>query len=191
MVFVLELRDFFRIFANGMFRCRLNSREEGIHLIRYKYYFLLMGTFFFWMVAAAVLAIVEVLTLWIWSICVAAGAVVAGIVSLSGCSFPVQLITLALGSLIFFLVFGRMLQRWHERRASRHKGYFATNMDELMGRRTVVTEATTPRAPARVRIDGDNWQVRTSDSRPLSEGEEIEITGYDSIVLICRPVGSK
>ena len=146
-----------------------------------------MTSFLIWATLSAILAIIEVLTLWIWSICLAAGALAAGVASLCGASLAIQTVCAALGALAFFLAFGKTFQRMHERR-HRRQGSFDTNMDELKGRRAIVIESTTPRAPARVRIDGDNWQVRLQDGRPLREGDEVEIIGYESIVLVAGQI---
>lgn len=147
-----------------------------------------MDPFFIWLIAAAVFVIIELLSLWVWSICVGAGCLVAAIASLLGADLAWQIVCVAAGSLIFFICFGKALERTY-RRHGRHTGHNDTNMDDLKGREAIVIESTTPRAPARVRIDGDNWQVITADGHPLHEGQKIRITGYDSIILSAVPVG--
>ena len=51
-----------------------------------------------------------------------------------------------------------------------------------------MTHAIRPGHLGRARIDGDNWQVRLQDGRPLREGDEVEIIGYESIVLVAVPI---
>lgn len=138
--------------------------------------------FFFWLILAVIAIIVEVMTLWVWSICLAFGAGVAAIAACYDTSFPVQIILAAGGMLIFFMAFGRFFAALYNRHR-RHGQEFDSNMDEIIGRRAVVTDSSTPRALARVRIDGDNWQVELTDGKPLQSGDEIEIVGYDSIIL--------
>lgn len=143
-----------------------------------------------WIIIAVILTLVEVLTLWIWSICIAAGALLAAVAALLGCSLAVQLIIIAIGAVAFFVCFGKMLQRMHERRHSRHGDLFNSNMDALKGRRALVTESTTDHQHARVRIDGDNWQVMLQNHRKLHRNDEIEIVDHDSIVLIANLISS-
>ncbi len=139
-----------------------------------------------WTIIAVVLTLVEVLTLWIWSICIAAGALLAAVAAAMGFSLAVQIIIIAIGAVVFFLCFGKMLQKWHERRHSRHGDMFNSNMDSLKGRRALVVESTTEHQHARVRIDGDNWQVMLQNHEKLRRNDEIEIVGHDSIVLIAN-----
>lgn len=139
-----------------------------------------------WGIIAVILTLVEVLTLWIWSICIAAGALLAAVAAACGFSLATQIIITAVGGLLFFLCFGNMLQRMHSRRHSRHGDVFNSNMDALKGRRALVTQSTTEHQHARVRIDGDNWQVMLQNHEKLFRNDEIEIVGHDSIVLIAN-----
>lgn len=62
-------------------------------------------------------------------------------------------------------------------------------MDALEGRRATVTHAIRPGQLGRARIDGDNWQVRAPGvDREIRAGEEVSVTGYDSIILTVTPL---
>lgn len=146
-----------------------------------------MDPFFMWLILAAVFTIFELLTLWIWSICLAAGCLAGAVAALCDANPAWQIVCTAIGALVFFICFGKALQRAYDRRR-KHHGHPDNNMDELKGREAVVIESATERAPARVRIDGDNWQVVATDGRPLHEGQRVKVTGYDSIILTAVPV---
>ena len=139
-----------------------------------------------WAIIAACLTIVEILTMWIWSICIAAGALLAALASLAGVSLAGQIITLAVGGVLFFLCFGKLIQRMYANRSNRHGENFNSNMDALKGRRALVIQSTSGHQHARVRIDGDNWQVMLQNHEDLHRNDEIEIVGHDSIVLIAN-----
>ncbi len=73
-----------------------------------------MTSFLIWATLSAILAIIEVLTLWIWSICLAAGALAAGVASLCGASLAIQTVCAALG-------------HWHSSLPSERRSNVCTN----------------------------------------------------------------
>ena len=72
----------------------------------------------------------------------------------------------------------------------KRRGYDSrTGMDALLGRKAVVTHEIRPGELGRARIDGDNWQVRAPGVRTvIRHGEEVSVTGYDSIILTVEPL---
>ena len=68
-----------------------------------------------------------------------------------------------------------------------HRGsqHAVTGMDALIGRtgRVIISDR------ARMRIDGDTWEVRPAKEETLlSPDQEVRVVGYDSIVLSVEPV---
>lgn len=140
-----------------------------------------MEAWIIWLIAAAFLIVVEVLTLSMWALCLSLGSIAAMAVALCGYGIAGQVVALTLMSLVAWLALLPMFRRWHaktDNRASR------TGMDALLGRRAIVTGEIRPGELGRVRIDGDSWQVRApSVSGTVARGTEVVVTAYDSIIL--------
>ena len=57
-------------------------------------------------------------------------------------------------------------------------------MGALIGRTAIVTERINGSAvQGRVKLDGDNWQAVCLDTVAAEPGDEVEIVGYNSIIL--------
>lgn len=134
-----------------------------------------------WIIAAAVLLIIEVMTQMMWALCLAIGAFAAFICALAGLDITWQVVALGAGSVIGYI----LLLPWFKRRYMKaHDHQARTGMDALLGRRAVVTEAIRPGHLGRARIDGDNWQVTAPDvDHEIKAGSEVVVTAYDSIIL--------
>lgn len=149
-----------------------------------------MEAWIIWLIVAAVLATIEVLTQMIWTLCLAAGCIFAMAASILGVTLEWQLVVLAAASVLAFLTFMPWFKKWHEGRTRREKRDDRTGMDALLGRRAVVIEEIRPGSLGRARIDGDNWQVRSTSSHGIiRKGEEVVVTSYDSIVLDVAAIG--
>lgn len=62
-------------------------------------------------------------------------------------------------------------------------------MDALLGRKAIISEEITPERLGRARIDGDNWQVKsTGEPKTIKRGTEVVVIGYDSIILEVKPI---
>ncbi|MDE6051485.1 MAG: NfeD family protein, partial [Paramuribaculum sp.] len=117
------------------------------------------------------------------ALCMAMGTFAAFIASLCGASFEWQLIVLAAATVATLPVFPRLIKRY---RLHLSDGNESSNMEALIGRKATVWQGQSGPVAARVKIDGDNWQAVSTDGRPLSTGEEIEVVDYDSIILKVR-----
>ncbi|MCM1318870.1 MAG: NfeD family protein [Muribaculaceae bacterium] len=138
-----------------------------------------------WIIVAIVLAIVEVLTQMMWALCLTIGALGAMICSL--CDVPIawQIVVLAVLAIIAYAALLPFFKRWHNKSDRRQ---IRTGMDALLGRRAIVTQAIEPERMGRVRIDGDNWQVKApgvSDIIPV--GDEVVVNAYESNILTVEP----
>lgn len=147
-----------------------------------------MDSWIIWLIVAALLIIVEVLTQMVWTLCLAIGCIVALLLSLSGIDAIWQIVTMAAASVVAFLWLMPVFQKWHEESRKREKRDDRTGMDALLGRHAIVTEEIQPGKLGRARIDGDNWQVRSSDTQTIKCGSEVVVTSYDSIVLHVQPL---
>ena len=148
-----------------------------------------MEIWIIWLIAAALLAIAEVLTQSIWTLCLAIGCAAGLVCSLCGVPAAWQIAATAIASVAAYFI----LLPWFKRRMTieeKRRGYDSrTGMDALLGRKAVVTHEIRPGELGRARIDGDNWQVRAPGVRTvISHGEEVSVTGYDSIILTVEPL---
>jgi membrane protein implicated in regulation of membrane protease activity len=145
-----------------------------------------MELWIFWLIAFLLLAVVEVMTQWLTTFCFAVGSLVALLLSLFGVSPLYQLLALGIVALIAFVLFAPYFQRLHERKGKASKGQ--SNMDALIGRRATVVEDIVTDGIGRVKIDGDNWQAKSTDRAAIVRNAQVEIVNYDSIVLIVKQV---
>lgn len=148
-----------------------------------------MEAWIIWLIVAAVLVIVEVLSQMVWTLCLAVGCVCALVASLIGVESVWQVFTMAIASVAAFLLLMPVFKKWHERNHRRIDRDDRTGMDALLGRRAVVIEPIRPGRLGRARIDGDNWQVKASISDGVIErGAEVVVTSYESIILHVEPI---
>lgn len=143
-----------------------------------------MEAWIIWLIIAAALVIIEVLSQMIWTLCLAVGCLCGLVASLLGVDAIWQIVIMAVGSVAAFLLLMPVFKKWHDRSHRKGDRDDRTGMDALLGRKAVVTETVYPGKLGRVRIDGDNWQVKTSeDAKPIECGAEVVVTSYDSIIL--------
>lgn len=138
-----------------------------------------MDAWLIWLIIAAVLVLIELLTYMVASFCLAVGCLFAMAASLIGGGIEWQLGTLIIGTIVAFMVFAPIMRR-------RHKGtpaYLNSNMDALIGREVRVAEDIPAGGIGRVRIDGDSWQAQSADCREIAAGERVRVLSYDSIIL--------
>ena len=65
---------------------------------------------------------------------------------------------------------------------------YVTNIDALVGKEVISNCDSDENGLSRVKIDGDNWQIRRENRDQIMKGERLVVTGYDSIVLIVENV---
>lgn len=141
-----------------------------------------------WLIATAVLLIVELLTGLVATLCVAVGCLLAFMVDLMGFGFEVQVGAMAAGVILAFVFLVPFINRIKGNRKSKRQDY-NSNMEALIGREGFLSSSI----PAdgglgRMRIDGDHWQVRSASGQGVAHGTKVRVTGYDSIILTVKPV---
>lgn len=148
-----------------------------------------MALWTIWLIAAALLIVIEICTQMMWALCLAVGALAAMGCALLGAGIEWQASGLVVFSLAAYLLLLPPFRRWHARRSER---IARTGMDALLGRRAIVTHEILPDRLGRARIDGDNWQVRAPGVKAsIPRGTEVSVTGYDSIILTVEPLENK
>lgn len=147
-----------------------------------------MEMWIIWLIVAAALVITEVLTQMIWTLCLAIGCIGALVASLFGASIVWQIVIMAIVSVVAFVWLIPVFKRWHEESNRKERRDDRTGMDALLGRKAIVTEEIRPGQLGRARIDGDNWQVKSSVDETIKNGSEVVVTSYDSIILHVKPM---
>lgn len=145
-----------------------------------------MEAWLVWLIVAAILIVIEVLTQMMWAMCLATGALAAMVCALCGLGFVAQISVLAATGIVVYLALLPLFNRIHARSSERKA---RTGMDALLGRRATVTHAIHPGRLGRARIDGDNWQVKAPGvSHTIPVGSEVVVTSYDSIILTVEEI---
>jgi membrane protein implicated in regulation of membrane protease activity len=134
-----------------------------------------------WLIVAAILLIIELLSGIVATLCLAVGCLVATVAAAVGASLAVQLALMSVGIILAFIFIAPAVRRL---RLQHQSPSCNSNMDALIGREAIVTQAYQDEsALGRARIDGDNWQVRSADGTPIAEGTHVRVTAYNSIIL--------
>ena len=140
-----------------------------------------MEVWIIWLIVAALLVILEVLTQMLWALCLGAGALVAMAASLAGAGMVWQIVIMAVAAIVFYCIAFPLFRKYHNKRTAETA---RTGMDALLGRRVIVTSHIAPGGVGRARIDGDNWQVVAPKAKEaVPAGTEVVVTGYHSIIL--------
>jgi membrane protein implicated in regulation of membrane protease activity len=132
-----------------------------------------------WLSLIIILAILELITQWLTIGCI--GALLTNLV---GGSLTVQLIVLAVVTLLTLIIAGPRFKARYAR-----QGQIAatqSNMEALRGRQAVVTERISSDHPGRVKLDGDCWQALSQYGSSFEVGQNVEIVGYESIILFVK-----
>ncbi len=148
-----------------------------------------MEPWIIWIIAAAALLIIEILSQMVWTLCLSAGSLAGMTAALAGAAPLWQAVAMAVTAVATYIVIIPWYRRWHESVIARSGHQSRTGMDALLGRRATVTQEIKPGELGRARIDGDNWQVRAPGIHTtITRGEEVIVNSYDSIILnVSRP----
>jgi membrane protein implicated in regulation of membrane protease activity len=132
---------------------------------------------FVWLIAAALLYVVEGLTFNLVTVWFAVGCTAALLVSFFTGSFTAQFTVFILFSILCLLALRPLVQKL-KRPAT------ATNGDRNIGRTATVVTPVSPQQSGRVRLDGVEWNARSNDGRTLQPGEICRIVAMQSTLLI-------
>ncbi|MBW4081119.1 NfeD family protein [Paenibacillus sp. S150] len=135
-----------------------------------------MVVWVFWLIAAGVLFVVEMMTLTFYLLWLSIGALVAGLVSLL---LPdAILLQVVAGSLVALglTVFSKPLVA----RFRSSKGFKDTGT-EIVGRQGLVVEPIEPGRYGQVKIGGDTWSATSIE--PLGKDEVVKVVGRSSTII--------
>lgn len=141
--------------------------------------------YWLWWVAAAILfALIEVVTLTFVLLMLAGGALVAAVVAAYDTPFWVQVLVFAAVSVILLLTVRRTL--WHRFRERTPKTL--TNADALVGREAVSVVAVT-QTDGRVKLTGEVWSARVPAGAPVvPAGERVRVVRIEGAIAVVEPL---
>lgn len=132
-----------------------------------------------WLIITVILIAVEIVTLGVTSIWFAGGALIAGLISLTGVHWLVQILVFAVVSTILF-VFTRPI-------ATKHfmKNIEKTNVDSLIGKEGVVKQdIDNIEAKGVVKLNGMDWTARSVDGTKIPAGDKVLVDSIDGVKLM-------
>jgi len=148
----------------------------------------IMDEKFMWLVAAFALFIFEILTPGVFFFaCIGVGALAAFFVSLvvpGGNGLVIWATFFAVSVLSIYFIRPVAKKYINSRRGDEKK----SNIDALIGRRTLLIEKSSPieGKMGLVKIDGEYWKV--SSEEVLPEGENVEVVAVEGTHLVVRKV---
>lgn len=135
-----------------------------------------------WLAIVIVLLVIEIATLGLTTIWFAGGALVACIAALLHANIWVQI--------VLFLVVSVLLLFFTRPLAIRYmnKDRMKTNVDSMVGKEAVVTEAIDNlKAQGVVQVNGLEWTARSEESQEvIPKGAIVEVGRVDGVKLIVR-----
>lgn len=137
--------------------------------------------FWFWLIAAIVLAIVEAATATLVTIWFAGGAFLAMLCAWAGFGYGVQLAVFVISSMILLLL-TRPLANKLTRRDNQ-----PTNADRIIGQRGVVTETIDQlNATGRISVMGQSWAAVSEDGSIIEPETKIMITDIRGVKAVVK-----
>ena len=137
-----------------------------------------------WVIAALVLIIIEIFTSGFAIACLSIGCLLSAIGAYLELSLTWQFGLFALGTFLGFIFVRPFVIKLMSKKANINK--VTTNMDNLIGRKAIVTEKIEKDGYGRVKIDGDDWKARLEDDGEAEVGEKVTILSNESIILTVK-----
>ena len=138
----------------------------------------------FWTLVGFICLILELTSGDFFIMCFSIGAFVAAIASTFVPSFTAQIIIFAVASLLC-LIFVRPLALKYFHRKGEDR---PSNVDAMIGRKGVVTDAIPAGGYGRVKIDGDSWKACSEDEQPIARDAHVEVVSMASTIITVRPL---
>lgn len=138
-----------------------------------------MAWMIIWLIAAAVLIIMEIVSLGLTTIWFAGGALVAALMAYLGLHWIIQVLIFAVVSLLL-LLFTRPLAVKHLMKEPEK-----TNVEGLIGKTGYVTKTINNlKAEGEVKLNGMEWTARSKDDEVIEENEEVIVEEISGVKLV-------
>ena len=141
-------------------------------------------TVMYWLVAAAVFVVIEIMTMGLTTIWFAGGALVGAVMAAVSLPLWSQIIAFAVISVILLI----LTRPW----ALKYVNSITinTNLDILIGHTVLVTQyIDNLNAKGQVKVRGQIWTARSiSDEVKLHEGQKVSIESISGVKVIVKPM---
>ena len=132
-----------------------------------------------WLIAAAVLIVMEIVSLGLTTIWFAGGALVAALMAYLGLHWIIQVLIFAVVSLVL-LLFTRPLAVKHLMKEPEK-----TNVEGLIGKTGYVTKAINNlKAEGEVKLNGMEWTARSKTDEVIEKDEEVVVEEISGVKLV-------
>ncbi|MBO7160476.1 MAG: NfeD family protein [Paludibacteraceae bacterium] len=139
-----------------------------------------MELYHYWLLFAAVLVIVEIVTTGFGIVCFAFGTLAGAALAYFGYSFNWQMMAFAAGSLLAFFIIRPLALKY----ITKKQQYVPMNAEALVGMQGVVTEEINPaQHTGRVAVNGDDWKAVIETDEVIPVGTNVTVIKQDSLVL--------
>lgn len=136
-----------------------------------------------WLVVAAILAIIETLTMGLTTIWFAGGALAAAVAALAGLSTLPQIMIFLAVSVILILITRPLVKK------KLKVGGEKTNVEALTGKNALITEAIKPFHTGQAKVDGLVWTAIAKDSSvTIENGTTVRIEAVEGVKLVVSPL---
>ncbi len=139
-----------------------------------------------WLAAALVLGVVEMLTVDLVLAMFAGGALVAGLLAVIGAPLWAQILGFAAASTLLLLALRPYLLRHLRVRVP----LVETNAAAQVGRTAVVVLAVNGRS-GRVKLAGEVWSARTDDHGTIEVGDEVRVLRIDGATAVVARIADR
>lgn len=136
----------------------------------------------FWLIAVIVFVVAELITVGLFSIWFAAGALVAMIVAICNGGIILQLIAFFVVSILLLLGTKPWAKKYINSKTQK------TNVDSVIGQRTLITERVSNLdQTGKTVLAGQEWTVRSVDDNiTIEEGELVEVVRVSGVKLLVK-----
>ncbi|MCG8605790.1 NfeD family protein [bacterium] len=111
--------------------------------------------------------------------------VVASLCLLLDISLNLQILIFILSSVVLLILLRERFQSLFQRRQESTPAEESGSV-EFIGKKAIVTETITPKAPGRVEFRGTYWTAQASES--IAKNTPVEIVGKNNITLLVKPL---
>ena len=139
-------------------------------------------TVMYWLGAAVIFVVIEIITMGLTTIWFAGGALVGAVMAAFSLPLWSQIIAFVIVSVILLILTRPWALKYLNSRTVR------TNADSLIGQTALVTQDI-DNLNAKVKVEGQIWTARSiSDDVQLHEGQKVMIESISGVKVIVKPI---
>lgn len=140
----------------------------------------------FWTLIGFICLILELTSGDFFIMCFSIGAFVTAIVAAifpASSNFVMEIIVFAVVSLLCLLFVRPLALKYFHRKGDDR----LSNVDAMIGRKGVVTDAIPAEGYGRVKIDGDSWKACGEGNIAIDKDSHVEVVSMESTIITVRP----